>query len=121
MRYFNYNFLPNKNTFLLSTQNIVESEILKSPPPPPPPPPPPAMDKKKKNSQQIKMIFALSLSDVVFIMVMNVKMSTIVGILTFMSRINFVLSWVEHGKSFIISGPGLEDCKLTRFYCNLIL
>ena len=30
---------------------------------------------------------ALSLSDVVFIMLINVKMPTIVGILTFMSRI----------------------------------
>ena len=35
--------------------------------------------------------FNLSLSDVVFIMLINVKMPTIVGILTFMSRINFVL------------------------------
>ena len=34
----------------------------------------------------------LSLSDVVFIMQINVKMPTIVGILTLMSRINFVLS-----------------------------
>ena len=34
---------------------------------------------------------ALSLSDVVFIMLINVKMPTIVGILMFMSRI-FVLS-----------------------------
>ena len=32
---------------------------------------------------------ALSLSNVVFIMLINVKMSTIVGILTFMSRVNF--------------------------------
>ena len=30
----------------------------------------------------------------------------IVGILTFMSRINFKLSCVEHEKSFITSGPG---------------
>ena len=32
----------------------------------------------------------------------NVKMPTVVGILTFMSRINFMLSWVadEHEKSF---------------------
>ena len=37
-------------------------------------------------------------------MLINVK--TIVGILTFMSRINFVLRWVEHEKSFITSGPG---------------
>ena len=42
----------------------------------------------------------------------NVKMSTIVGILTFMSRVNFVLSWVEHEKSFITSGPGLEIIEL---------
>ena len=45
-------------------------------------------------------------------MLINVKMPTIVGILTpiigiltFMSRINFVLSCIEHGKSFITSGP----------------
>ena len=35
---------------------------------------------------------ALSLSDVVFILLINVKMPTIVSILTCMSRINFVLS-----------------------------
>ena len=33
-------------------------------------------------------VFALSLSDVAFIMLIDVKMPTIVGILTFMSRIN---------------------------------
>ena len=32
-------------------------------------------------------------------------MPTIVGILTFMSRINCVLSGVDHGKSFMTSGP----------------
>ena len=42
--------------------------------------------------QQIKKFLALNLSDVVFIMLINVKMSTIVGILTFMSRIYFVLN-----------------------------
>ena len=40
----------------------------------------------------IEEVFALSLSDAVFIMLINVKMPTIVGILTFMSRLNFVLS-----------------------------
>ena len=44
--------------------------------------------------------------DVVFIMLINVKMPTFVGILTFMSRINLVLSRVEHRKSFITSEPG---------------
>ena len=39
-----------------------------------------------------KEFLALSLSGVVFIMLINVKMPTIVGILTFMSRINFVFS-----------------------------
>ena len=38
-----------------------------------------------------KNLFALSLLDV-FIMLINVKMATIVGILTFMIKIKFVLS-----------------------------
>ena len=35
-----------------------------------------------------------------------VKMPTIVGILTFMTVENFMLSWVEHENSFITLGPG---------------
>ena len=54
--------------------------------------------KNYKKKRQIKKLLALSLSDVVFIMLINGKMPTIVGILTFMSRINFVLSCVEHKK-----------------------
>ena len=46
----------------------------------------------KLKYQQMKKFLALSLSDVVFIMLINVKMLTIVGILTFMSRINLVLN-----------------------------
>ena len=46
----------------------------------------------KLKFQQIKKFLALSLSGVVFIMLINAKMPTIVGILPFMSRINFVLS-----------------------------
>ena len=59
----------------------------------------------------MKTFLTLSLSDVVFIMLINVKTPTIVGILTFMSRINFVLSSVEHGKCFKTSGPvfGVSD------------
>ena len=41
---------------------------------------------------KINTFHAFRLSDDVFIMLINVKMPTIVGILTFMSRINFVLS-----------------------------
>ena len=65
---------------------------------------------KKLKHRQMKKFLALSLPDVVFIMLINVKMPTIVGILAFMSRINFILSWVEHGKCFITSGPGLYIC-----------
>ena len=36
------------------------------------------------------------------------KMPIIVGILTFMSRIHFVLSRVKYENSFITSGPGLK-------------
>ena len=46
----------------------------------------------------MKKFIVLSLSDIVFIMLINVKMPTIVGILTFMSRIKFMLSRVEHEK-----------------------
>ena len=53
----------------------------------------------------MKKFLALSLSDVVFTMLINVKVQTIVGMLTFMSRINFVFSRVEHEKSFITSWP----------------
>ena len=42
-------------------------------------------------------------SVVVFIMLINVKMPTIVGILTFMSMINSMLSLVED-ENFITSG-----------------
>ena len=40
------------------------------------------------------------------IMLIKLKMPTIVCIFTFMSRINFVLSSVEHVKSFITLEPG---------------
>ena len=39
-----------------------------------------------------------------FVEYMLYEIVIIVGILTFMSRINFVLSLVEHGKSFITLG-----------------
>ena len=47
----------------------------------------------------------------------NVKMPTIIGILIFMSRKNFMLSLVEHEKGFITSGPDvvLVCVSLLRF------
>ena len=43
-------------------------------------------------AQNIKTFLAFKLSDVVFIMLIDVKMPTIAGILTFMSMVNFMLS-----------------------------
>ena len=62
----------------------------------------------KLKYRQMKEFLALSLSDVVFFMLINIKMPKNVGIVTFMSRLNFMLTWVEHRKSFITSGPGLQ-------------
>ena len=47
---------------------------------------------KKLKYRQIKKFLAVSSSDVVFIMLINVKVPTLVGILTLMNRINFMLS-----------------------------
>ena len=48
----------------------------------------------------MKKFLVLSLSDVVFIMLTNVKMRTIVGILTFISRINGRVQLVWAWKKF---------------------
>ena len=52
----------------------------------------------------MKTVIAFKRSDVVFIILINIKKAKK---LTFMSKINFMLSLVEHDKSFTISGPGL--------------
>ena len=59
----------------------------------------------------MKKFLSLNLSDV-FIMLINVKMPTIVGILIFMSRVNLLLSLVEHEKKFYNLGPGLASSDL---------
>ena len=46
------------------------------------------------------IVLALKLSDVVFIQLINVKMPTVVGILTFISRID-LSSVVEHEKKLV--------------------
>ena len=52
-------------------------------------------------------------------MLINVKIPTTVGILTFMSRINFMLGRVEHEKSFVTSGPGLPcTSPVSRYNCH---
>ena len=55
---------------------------------------------------QINEILMFQSSKSIIILLINVKMVTIVGILTLMSRIDFMHSRVEHERSFITSGPG---------------
>ena len=52
------------------------------------------------------MFIALSLSEDVFIMLLNVTMPTVVCILTILSMIHLMLSWVEHENKFTTSGTG---------------
>ena len=65
------------------------------------------LTERKKNKVCFSILNILSyiicLRDV-FIMIIQVKMSTVVGILTFMRMINFVLGWIEREKGFITSG-----------------
>ena len=58
---------------------------------------------------RLQIVLAFKLSCVVFIILKNVKMPTIVCILTFMSWINFVFSGVEHEKCSITSGPAHQS------------
>ena len=53
-------------------------------------------------------LLAFKLSDAVYIMLINVKMSTFVGILTLMSMLNLMLNLVEHEKSLITLGNKLR-------------
>ena len=69
--------------------NSVEHEILNA--------------HKYKKYQEIRHFLGSDKPKMLFYPFINVK---IVGILTFMSRKNFILSWVEHKKSFITSGLG---------------
>ena len=56
----------------------------------------------KTNIPTNQKVSALILLDVALIMLINVNMPTIIDILTFMSRINFMLSRVEHKKFYIL-------------------
>ena len=70
---------------------------------------------------KIQTFLAFKLSDVVFVMLVNVKMPTFVGILTFMSMINFMFGWVEDEIKFYNLGarqPGNSE-KLIWFHSHL--
>ena len=46
--------------------------------------------------------------DTAFILLKNLKCQQLLAFFTFMSRISFMLSWVELEKSFMNSRPGLH-------------
>ena len=64
--------------------------------------------RKYRNIKKFSIFQAQISLECIFLLI-NVKMPIIVGILTFMSRRKFMLSWVEHEKSFITSGPDLYE------------
>ena len=54
-------------------------------------------------------------------MIIKVEMPTIVGILTFMCMINFVLGWVERGKGFYNLRPCLGQQKYSLPEIKIII
>ena len=69
----------------------------------------------KPKMLKIRNYLAFNFSDVVLIMLINIKRPIIVDILTFMSMIHLMLSRVEHDKSVVTPGWVLAFYK---FYCN---
>ena len=62
------------------------------------------------------MIFlALKPSNVVYFMLINFKIPTIVGIFTFLSMIKFMLSCVAHDTYFVTLEPGLSEPLLVAY------
>ena len=56
----------------------------------------------------MKAFLAFKLSGVIFINLFNIKRTTLVVILTFVSIINLMFRLVEQEKSCITSGPGFQ-------------
>ena len=69
---------------------------------------------KYTNIKKFSFLSGSSKPRMLFFLLIDVKMPTIVGILTFMSRKMFMLSWVEHGKTFITWGQVTRAFILTR-------
>ena len=63
---------------------------------------------KDKNIEKLCFFLGSGKPRMLFFPLRHIKMPTIVGILTFMSRKNFMLNCVEHEKSFITSGPAFD-------------
>ena len=69
--------------------------------------------------QEIQFFLGSDKPIMLFFLLINVKMPTIVGILTFMSRKNFMLSRVEHEKFYNLGAlPGAPDQSSLSLRCN---
>ena len=64
---------------------------------------------KYKNIKEFSFFSGSDKPRMLFFLFIDVKMPTIVGILTFMSRKNCMLR-AEHEKSFITMGPAIPRC-----------
>ena len=76
---------------------------------------------KKLKCFKINTLFAFKLSNIIFIMLINLKMPTIVGIFTFTRMINYMLISVEHER-FISLVPeplisGIFQWNMVLFFC----
>ena len=73
--------------------------------------------------QEIQLFSGSDKPGMLFFLLINVKMPTVVGILIIMSRKIFMLSRVEHEKSFITSSHGLvskvKDLLLTYYLLTI--
>ena len=68
---------------------------------------------QNKKYQEIQHVSGSDKPRMLFFLLINVKMPAIVGILTFMSRKNFMLSWVKHEKGFY--NLGARNCIIFNF------
>ena len=62
---------------------------------------------KNKNIKIFKTFFMLNSAELAQLSWAWNNFQNFVTILRFINKTNFMLSWVEHEKSFITSGPGL--------------
>ena len=72
---------------------------------------------KYKNIKKFGHFLGSDKHRMLFFPLINVKMPTIVGILTFMSRKTYMPSLVEHEKSFMTSSPGIPAVEAALLFC----
>ena len=67
-----------------------------------------------KKYKEMRLVLGSDKPRILFFPLIKVKMTTTAGILTYVSRKNFMLSCVENKKCFITSGQGLSLLRLDQ-------